>query len=87
MARGAPTLEEFLSGAPLTYRGADMHRHEATFVEGQGLKIERKGELVGFAESVSDRASARRFYHNETRRPQRDERPAVQVVRKKGGRR
>lgn len=75
MARGAPKLRDFLDGAPLTYRGATMRRHVATFMEGHGIKIERKGELVGLAESdgCRTRAGARRFYWNETRRPQRAE--------------
>lgn len=67
------TLQEFLAGEPLTYSGYDKRKHQLTYRAGVGAVIERKGEEIDTAD-VTDDASARRLYHNLTRRPQRAER-------------
>lgn len=63
------TLEEFLQGKPLRYKGADFRVTEATYRVGDGVYLERKGEDVGKA-AVSDDKSAARLYHNLTRSKQ-----------------
>lgn len=60
------TLEEFLQGKPLRYKGADFRVTEATYRVGDGVYLERKGEDLGKAAVVEDRA-ATRLYHNLTR--------------------
>lgn len=60
------TLEEFLKGASLNYRGADFKKTTATFMVGDGIYLERKGVDLGKAE-VQTIAEARRVYHQLTR--------------------
>lgn len=60
------TLEEFLRGKPLRYKGFDHRITEATYRVGDGVYLERRGEDVGKADVQTDDA-AKRLYHNLTR--------------------
>jgi hypothetical protein len=61
------TLEEFLSGEELTYKGADWRKTQATYRSGVGIYVERDGKDLGLADVLEDRG-AKRVYHNLTRR-------------------
>ncbi len=61
------TLQQFLEGDSLTYRGADFKPKVATYRTGVGIFIEdKKGKDLGMAEVPTD-DGATRFYHNATR--------------------
>lgn len=63
------TVEEFLSGEPLEYRGFDRRRVlTATYQIGVGIVVtDKSGAQVAFVTEAIDDQSARRAYHNLTR--------------------
>lgn len=68
------TVDEFIAGMTLIYMGVKFKKTEATYRIGVGVILTRDDSPLGTVLVVDDH-SARRLYHNLTRKPTSQEEP------------